>query len=139
MASNQNISTGRYLDWLRQAENDLLWARHSFSGGFFSQTCFISQQSGEKTLKAFCFLKGFDIVKTHSLFQIIKALGENGELEKLAKELDLYYISGRYPDAFPAGAPFEMFTSEQAERALSSAERIYLLIFNRIHDADTQQ
>jgi HEPN domain-containing protein len=139
MASNQNISTGRYLDWLRQAENDLSWARHSFSGGFFSQTCFIAQQSGEKILKAFCFLKGFDIVKTHSLFQIIKALGENGELEKLAKELDLYYISGRYPDAFPAGAPFEMFTSEQAERALSSAERIYLLIFKRIHDADTQQ
>jgi HEPN domain-containing protein len=138
MTSSKNISPGRYLDWLRQAENDLLWARHSFSGGFFSQTCFISQQSGEKTLKAFCFLKGFDIVKTPSLFQIIKALGENGELEKLAKELDLYYISGRYPDAFPAGAPFEMFTSEQATRALSSAERIFQIISKRIHDADNQ-
>ncbi|MBU1564042.1 MAG: HEPN domain-containing protein [Proteobacteria bacterium] len=133
------MSTGRYLDWHRQAENDLLWARHSFSGGFFSQACFISQQSAEKALKSFCFFKGFDIVKTHSLFQIVKALGENGELEKLAKELDLYYISGRYPDAFPAGAPFEMFTSEQAERALNSAEFIYNIISKRISNDDPQQ
>lgn len=138
MISDQNYPAGRYLDWLRQAENDLLWARHSFSGGFFSQTCFIAQQSGEKALKAFCFLRGFDIVKTHSLFQIIKTLGENGELEKLAKELDLYYISGRYPDAFPAGAPFEMFTPDQAERALKSAERIYRIISKRIYDVDNQ-
>lgn len=63
---------------------------------------------------------------------------ENGELEKLAKELDLFYISGRYPDAFPAGAPFELFTSEQAEGALRSAERIYAIIAHRIHDADTR-
>jgi len=131
--------SGRYLDWLRQAENDLLWARHSFVGCFFSQTCFISQQSAEKTLKAYCFIKGFDIVKTHSLFQIIKSLGENGELAKLAKELDLYYISGRYPDAFPAGAPFEMFTSEQAEGALGAAERIYTLISERIRNVDSQR
>lgn len=131
--------SGRYLDWLRQAENDLLWARHSFSGGFFSQTCFISQQSAEKALKAYCFVKGFDIVKTHSLYQISKALGENGELERLAKELDLYYISGRYPDAFPAGAPFEMFTPGQAEGALRSAERVYALISERIRDVDSQR
>lgn len=112
--------------------------RVTFSGGFYSQTCFIAQQSAEKALKAFCFLKGFDIVKSHSLFQIVKALGENGEVEKLAKELDLYYISGRYPDAFPAGAPFEMFSAEQAERALSSAERIYSITSKRIHDVDIQ-
>jgi len=36
----------------------------------------------------------------------------------------LYYISGRYPDAFPAGAPFEMFTGEQAGRALAAARDI---------------
>jgi HEPN domain-containing protein len=79
------------------------------------------------------------MVKSHSLFQIVKALGENGDVEKLSKELDLYYISGRYPDAFPAGAPFEMFTSEQAVRALSSAERIYFIISKRMHDVNIQQ
>jgi len=125
--------TDRYLDWLRQAENDLAWARHSFSGGFYSQTCFISQQAGKKALKALCYRKGFDIIKTHSLVQIVRALGVNGEMEKIAKELDLYYISGRYPDAFPAGAPFEMFTSEQAERALAAVETLYLLVNGLIH------
>ncbi len=98
--------TGRYRDWLRQTENDLQWAEHSLAGVFFAQTCYIAQLVGEKALKALCCAKGFDIVKTHSLFQITKALGENGELEQLAKILDLYYISGRYPDAFLAGGAF---------------------------------
>lgn len=37
---------GRAQDWLRQAENDLLWAEHSFRGGFFAQSCFIYRQGG---------------------------------------------------------------------------------------------
>lgn len=90
----------RYKDWLSQAENDLDWARYSFDGDFFSQTCFISQQTAGKTLKACCFWKGFDVVKTHSLFKIIKMLKINGNLEKNAKELDIYYISSRFPTLF---------------------------------------
>lgn len=124
----------RYKDWLRQAKNDLDWAIHSLAGEFFSQTCFIAQQAGEKALKSYCFYKGLDVIRTHSLYQIIKALGENGRLEKNAKELDLYYISGRYPDAFPAGAPFEMLGKEQAERALEAAQEIYAIISERIDD-----
>jgi len=114
----------RSVDWLRQAENDLEWARHSLSGGFFAQTCFIGQQAGEKALKGYCYSKGYDLVKSHSLFQIVRSLGEDGELEAHAKELDIYYISGRYPDAFPAGAPFELITRAQATRALGAAEAI---------------
>ncbi|MBE0617496.1 MAG: hypothetical protein IH608_06170 [Proteobacteria bacterium] len=68
--------TSRHEDWLRQAENDLEWARHSLAGEFFAQT------------------------------------------------LDLYYVSGRYSDAFPAGAPFELLTRPQAERALAAAEEV---------------
>jgi HEPN domain-containing protein len=118
----------RYLDWLRQAENDMAWARHSLAGGFFSQSCFIAQQAGEKALKALCFARGFDTIRSHSLFQIVKALGENGDLERHARELDLYYISARYPDAFPAGAPFEIITAEQAERALLGSQAIFNII-----------
>jgi len=124
--------TNRHLDWLRQAENDLAWAEHSLAGGFFSQTCFVAQQAGEKALKAFCFAKGYDVIRTHSLFQIVKTLGENGELEKHARELDLYYITARYPDAFPAGAPFEIISDEQAERALQGARTILALIRERL-------
>lgn len=122
----------RYVDWLRQAENDLEWARHSLAGGFFAQTCFIAQQAGEKALKALCFFKGYDVVRTHSLFQIVRSLGEDGELERFARELDLYYVSGRYPDAFPGGAPFEILTAEQARSALAAADRVAALVRNRV-------
>jgi HEPN domain-containing protein len=130
----------RYYDWLRQAENDLEWARYSFDGGYYAQTCFISQQVGEKALKAYCFFKEFDVIRTHSLFQIIRALNENGELEKHAKELDIYYISGRSPDAFPGGAPFEMITKEQAERSLAAAKAIFAEVSKRMetHDNNTE-
>ncbi|MCX8043216.1 MAG: HEPN domain-containing protein [Desulfobacterota bacterium] len=114
----------RYPDWLNQARNDLEWAIHSFNGNFFAQTCFSAQQAAENTLKALCFYRGFDVVRTHSLFQIVTALKPIPIIEQYAKELDLYYISGRYPDAFPAGAPFEMITREQAERALAAAKNI---------------
>lgn len=129
----------RYQDWLNQAENDLLWAKHSFNGNFYSQTCFIAQQASEKALKAYCFSKGYDIIRTHSLFQIVKSLGENGSLEKHARELDLYYISARYPDALPSGAPFEIITEEQAAKALSSAREIFSIIQTRLtgHDENS--
>ena len=125
----------RYRDWLRQAENDLQWAAHSMQGGFYAQTCYACQQAGEKALKAYCFYQDYDIIRTHSLFQIIRALDENGYLENYAKELDLYYISGRYPDAFPGGAPFEMITAQQAERALAAARGIIETIRQRLDTA----
>ncbi len=115
---------GRALDWLRQAENDLLWAEHSFVGGFYAQTCFISQQAEEKALKALCFHRSFDVIKSHSLYQIAMALEVDNEILDRAKELDLYYISGRYLKVFPAGAPFELFTAKQSEAALNSARFI---------------
>lgn len=122
----------RYRDWMNQAENDLLWAQHSYDGQFFSQTCFIAQQASEKALKAYCFTKGFDIVRTHSLYQIIKNLKENGILEKNARELDIYYISARYPDALPSGAPYEIITEEQASRALQAAREMITIIAKRL-------
>ncbi|MEW6429855.1 MAG: HEPN domain-containing protein [Thermodesulfobacteriota bacterium] len=122
----------RSADWLRQAEHDLRWAEHSLAGAFYAQTCFIAQQTGKKALKAYCLQNGYDTIRTHSLFQISRALGENGELERHARELDIYYISGRYPDAFPGGAPFELLTREQAERALAAAREILAEIRRRM-------
>ncbi|MHB8765499.1 MAG: HEPN domain-containing protein [Deferrisomatales bacterium] len=108
------------------------WAAHSLAGGFFAQTCFIAQQAGEKALKALAYARGYDTVKTHSLFRVCQTLGEDGELEEHARELDLYYISGRYPDAFPAGAPFEILTRRQAEAALASARAVVQAVRTRL-------
>ena len=119
------MQQSRHLDWFNQAENDLSSARHLHAGNFHAQACFTAQQAGEKALKALCFARGFDVVRTHSLFQLVRDLKENGEAEGCARELDLYYVSGRYPDAFPGGAPYELITEQQSDRALE-ADRVLL-------------
>ncbi len=124
----------RYRDWLRQAENDLQWAEHSLEGGFYAQTCFVAQQAAEKALKALSFFRGYDEIRTHSLYLIIRAFEGAEEVGKDAQFLDLYYISSRYPDAFPAGAPFELITQEQAHQALEAARRIYGWVVGRIEE-----
>jgi len=122
------MSGGRAKDWFRQAENDLLWAYDTLKAGRFAQACFISQQIGEKTLKALAYLKGYDLIKSHSILEISRSLEMPEEIVNIARKLDLYYISARYPDAFPSGAPFEYFTMEQASEAVASAEKILLYV-----------
>jgi len=129
------MSANRHEDWLLQAENDLQSARQLHAGGFHAQACFTAQQSGEKALKALCFYRGFDIVRTHSLFQLVRDLGENGEVEEYARELDLFYISGRYPDAFPGGAPFQLITEAQSGRALEAARGVLQFVEDRLKTA----
>lgn len=112
----------RAADWLKQAANDLEWARDSLQGGFWAQVCFSCQQIAEKSLKAVALSKGALEIKSHSLVKIAEALGINGDIERMGRRLDVYYISSRYPDAFSEGAPYEYFDREQAEEALGFAE-----------------
>lgn len=109
-------------DWLKQAQNDYLWGMDTLKAGHFAQCCFIAQQIAEKALKAAAYHRGYEIVKGHSVKAIVEALGINGPLATAAMRLDQYYIATRYPDAFPAGAPFEYFTREQAAEALEFAK-----------------
>lgn len=113
-------SKKRAKDWLNQAKNDLKWANESLKLGFYSQTCFISQQAGEKAIKSIAYFQEYD-VRGHSIAKIAQAIGINSEVEKAGKSLDVFYISARYPDALPDGAPFEFFEHEQASKALKDA------------------
>ena len=122
------MSSLRWNDWLAQAENDLEWGRASVDRGFYSQACFIAQQAAEKSLKAMAFKGGAEIVKSHSVKQIALSLGLNGEIEKAAAVLDQYYITARYPDGLPEGAPFQAFTLEQATLALELAQMIVIRV-----------
>lgn len=123
----KSMENQRYDDWIAQASNDLLWAEDSLRSGYHSQVCFVCQQVAEKSLKAVALKRGYDYIKSHSVMQIAKELKINGKVEKAGKILDTYYISARYPDAFPAGAPFEFFSKEQAKEAIDLAQ----LIFNK--------
>src|SRR4051812_21832209 len=88
-ATSDSRAMNRAPDWLRQAEDDFLWAKDTLASGRFAQACFVCQQCAEKALKALAFHRGFDRVKSHSTFEIVKALAINGEVEEAAKRLDL--------------------------------------------------
>lgn len=118
------MTNDRSDDWLRQAEDDIGWALDTFGDERWSQACYIAQQVGEKALKALAIRRGADRVRSHSIADIAKALDINGEIERAARRLDQYYMTTRYPDALPAGAPFEYFDREQASEAIAQARTI---------------
>ena len=111
-------------DWYRQAKNDLLWAEDTLTSKRYAQSCFVAQQVAEKSLKSLALARGYLDVRSHSIVEIAKAIEIDGEIERMGKRLDLYYISSRYPDAFPSGAPFEFFTEDQATEAVAFARAI---------------
>jgi HEPN domain-containing protein len=117
------MSKNRAKNWLKQALNDLEWARAGLEKKFFSQACFMSQQAAEKAIKAIAFSEDFE-VRSHSIVSIAKELKINSAVETAARRLDLYYISARYPDALPDGAPFEVLGEEQAKEAIDDAALI---------------
>lgn len=122
--SYNGIVESRARDWFAQAENDADWAQVSLDAGFYSQVCYISQQIGEKALKALALSRSFDEVKSHSIRKIAEELGINGDVAEAARVLDIYYISARYPDGLPEGSPFESFGESQAVEALKWAKLI---------------
>jgi HEPN domain-containing protein len=42
----------------------------------------------------------------------------------LATELDKHYIPTRYPNGFERGAPTELYTAGEADRAIANSETI---------------
>jgi HEPN domain-containing protein len=123
------MNSQKHLHWLKQAKNDLQWAKYSLEGGFYSQVCFISQQIGEKAIKALAYFQGADLVKSHSIVLIAKDLKVNGEIERAGQVLDMYYMSSRYPDALPDQiSPSDYFSKNQAEDAILNAQ----IILNKV-------
>jgi HEPN domain-containing protein len=66
--------------------------------------------------------------------KIAEALGIDGDIEKMGRRLDAYYITTRDPDAFSEGAPFRYFDREQAEEALAFADRFLALAAKEIEE-----
>lgn len=114
--------------WIRQAANDLDFARLGLREGFYAQTCFQTQQAAEKALKALYYARGDRLVIGHSVWQLLQGLlsyhPSLAAHSDLAKRLDQYYISPRYPNGLPAGSPFEVFTQSQAAEAVAGVEKL---------------
>ena len=115
--------------WLKQAEADFKAAKDSLKDGNYEWGCFQSQQSGEKSLKACLYEKGYTSVITHSLKELLREClridSSFSMLSRDARTLDMFYIPTRYPNGLGGDlAPTEFYEKEDAEKCISSAELI---------------
>ena len=114
--------------WLEQAIEDLKWAKDLAERGGYHIACFLSQQVGEKALKAFLYAQGEEIVIGHSVERLchLAAKYEANFLKKVKKWaiLDGYYIPTRYPNGLPDSIPAKVYTSDAAGEAVRLAGEI---------------
>jgi HEPN domain-containing protein len=118
--------------WLRQAEHNLKSAKSDAEQGDYDWACFKAQQASEIAIKALTISMG-KIIKGHSVFDLLKCLGEFGlsvsdELLRCARKLDKFYIPTRYPDAIGLGSPYESFDKEDSDYAIKCSEAIFSFI-----------
>ncbi|NOX60912.1 MAG: HEPN domain-containing protein [Chloroflexi bacterium] len=127
---NEPLSEG--LRWLRQAEEDLRWTRHLAKEGAYHLACFLAQQVTEKTLKAFLYAQGEEIVLGHSVERLAAAAAAyEPEFQKRSRRwslLDGYYVPTRYPNGLPDGIPADVFTQEAAAEAVTMAEEAFAFV-----------
>jgi len=114
-------------DWFRQAERDLLHAKHALKDGDYEWSCFAAQQAVEKAIKAI-YEKSGKSTRGHSILGLLKGLESEfnipGEFYSYARVLSRYYIETRYPNGFPEGAPVDYFDEKIAGEAVNAAEEI---------------
>ena len=123
--------------WLRQAEHDLIIARGHQERGDYSDACFMAEQVAQKALKACLFARGQRSIPIHSVAQLAERCAQLDPDFTIhitpGRILDQYYIPTRYPDALaPPAVPFESYTQEQGEKAVSAAEAIATLVSQKL-------
>jgi HEPN domain-containing protein len=110
-------------DWLRQAELDLETAKSNFASGHYEWCCFAAQQVAEKAIKAGHQADGTE-AWGHSVSLLLEAFDPPDDILDAARRLDRHYIGTRYPTAYAAGAPGDLYTRLDGEQALADCEGI---------------
>ena len=132
------------LRWSSQAEDDLKFVEWLVEEKtFFDKGCFISQQAGEKILKACLYALGKKQVIGHSLVELVAELSEKDPqfrgIQSEARRLDRYYIPTRYPNGLPGGTPFQVFTTEDLGEALDDVRNVFKIAGNYLSSLHEEQ
>lgn len=128
--------------WYEQAVDDLGAAKALLTAKKYAQTCFYSQQAGEKSLKAVWYFLDLD-PWGHSCAKLIQQLPESEqasfkEVVETALALDKLYIPTRYPDALAELTPAEAFTEKEAQSAIASSQKILDTVAAQIYKSETE-
>lgn len=115
--------------WMRQAEADLKAANDSLNDKNYEWSCFQSQQSAEKAVKAYLYSLGYTSELTHSIKLLLRKCIETEKsfaaLKDAAAALDSYYIPTRYPNGLDSEvAPADYYEKEDAEKCVKFAASI---------------
>lgn len=112
-------------EWFKKANDDFAFAQYGLEEGFYSHVCFLCQQTCEKCLKGYLVFNGIDPPRTHSLAGMCETIAP-GFLEMASgyDDLNIFYISSRYPASWPS-----LIISEgQAREAIQIAEQTISLV-----------
>lgn len=124
--------------WLEQAEEDRRGAQLLLEGASYHLACFIAQQVAEKSLKAFLYAQGEELVIGHSVEALCRWAAEfDADFEQLRQEvasLDGYYIPTRYPNGLPDSIPARVYTRPAAEDAMRLADRTLHLVREKLRE-----
>lgn len=120
-------------EWVNKAEDDELLIRVILKEkGAPSTVCFLSQQIGEKYLKAFLVFNQKSFPKIHHLDRLLElCIDINSDFEELKENVILlsdYYIETRYP-----GGWTERWSWKEAKEAFDSALEIKKFVLDKIY------
>ena len=123
--------------WLLHAERDLGFGQLGLeAGGYFTQICFLAQQSAEKALKALLYLRGARMVQERSISDLLQRVVDVhprlSRYHDMAEQLDQYYLAFRNPDSQPGSASYETIDESQAKEAIDQGQNLILEVRNLI-------
>ncbi len=132
----------RSRDWMAQARRNLELAKRLQEIGAYEWSCFLTQQACELSVKALFQRLGID-AWGHSVTDLLEGLPEgfkpSRRLVDIGRELDKAYIPTRYPNAHQSGAPFQLYTKNEAERLIKHAERIIKFCEDKISQVSSRR
>jgi len=124
--SDLDLAIGK--KWLKYAHRDFDDAKFTLQGKRYSLSCYLSQQTAVKALKAYLSCKGqekMDEKTVTGLCDCAKQLNPAFEENKNRwTELDNYLFQTRYPDSVSEGIPAMCFNDADAGKALNIAAEI---------------
>ena len=104
--------------WLDKAGEDLTVARLVFREEYMAHACFLSQQTIEKSLKAYLIAKLNKYPRSHKLVDLLNECAAiDSDFSQFVADcirMDQYYIPTRYPDGLPGGLPSGNPSNDQA-------------------------
>ena len=130
----------RAQDWFAQATRDLEQARSSQAEGRHEWACFASQQAAEKAAKALHLFLGQE-AWGHVISRLLSELPFAIPRDLLNKGmvLDNFYLSTRYANGHPEGAPYEHYGGLQSDEAIRYAGEIIAFVRAQMAESRTSR